>query len=207
MQVTEVTQLQYFLVTGTNPSIFFSGDNTCPRTYRVIDGTELCPNNPVDLVSWRSAQAFIEELNEASEDYVYRLPTEAEWEYAARAGTTTAYSFGDDPAQLTQHGWYDRNSNVHTHEVASLQPNQNGLYDMYGNVWEWVQDKYGDYPAGFVVDPAGPATGEFRVIRGGSWLSREPQWLRSAQREKYEDNGGPSNRNDHLGFRLARVPK
>lgn len=207
MQATEVTQLQYFFVTGTNPSFFFSEEYSCPRTHRVIDGIELCPQHPVELVSWVSTQEFIDELNAASNNYLYRLPTEAEWEYAARAGTNTMYFYGDDPAQLTQYGWYDPNSNGRTHEVASLRPNPNGLYDMYGSVWEWLQDKYGNYPAGYTIDPTGPTTGEYRVIRGGSWGIRDPLLLRSAQREQFQYDRGAGNRTTRIGFRLVRVPR
>jgi formylglycine-generating enzyme required for sulfatase activity/uncharacterized caspase-like protein len=159
----EVTQGQWLVVMGTNLSKF-AGD----------------PNLPVESVSWDDVQEFIRRLNNQAGGTTYRLPTEAEWEYAARAGTTTRWSFGDDANQLGRYAWYEGNAGRRTHPVVQLQPNAWGLYDMYGNVWEWVQDWYGKYASDAAVDPAGPSTGSSRVIRGGCWL-----WLnqcRSASR-------------------------
>ena len=132
---------------------------------------------------------------------MYRLPTEAEWEYAVRAGTRTAYSFGDDASQLGVHAWYGANSDSKTHPVGQKQPNGWGLFDMHGNVWEWVADWYGDYPHGAVTDPRGPRSGALRVYRGGSWLNGA-RYCRAANRY----GGSPGLRNYLLGFRLARTP-
>ena len=117
----------------------------------------------MERVSWEDAQGFIEELNRREGANVYRLPTEAEWEYAVRAGTQTAYHFGTAANRLGQYGWYEGNSNNRTHPVGGKRPNAWGLYDLHGNVWEWVQDWYGAYPRGLVTDPRGPSSGADRV--------------------------------------------
>ena len=148
----EVTQAQWQEVMGTNPS-HFKGD----------------PNRPVERVSWKMVQEFISKLNAREGHNLYRLPTEAEWEYAARAGSTTKYYFGDEDALLEQYAWYNKNDKGTTHPVGELKPNVWGLYDMMGNVWEWVQDWRGPYAAGQQVDPQGPATGNARGYRGGGW--------------------------------------
>ncbi|OFZ78482.1 MAG: hypothetical protein A2583_10830, partial [Bdellovibrionales bacterium RIFOXYD1_FULL_53_11] len=152
LQTTEVTQAQWEAVMGVNPSNFKGADR------------------PVEKVSWNDAQAFIEKLNAQNDGYRYRLPTEAEWEYAARAGTKTAYSFGDNASLLGEYAWYDGNSGNETHAVASKKPNAWGLYDMHGNVWELVEDYYtASLGTSSVTDPKGPSSGDYRVIRGGSW--------------------------------------
>jgi formylglycine-generating enzyme required for sulfatase activity len=186
MGTCEVTQAQWKAIMGDNPSSFKGDDN-----------------RPVEEVSWEDAQQFIQKLNEREGVTRYRLPTEAEWEYAARAGTTTRYSFGNDVSLLATYGWYYDNSGVRfiffggsTKSVGQLRPNPWGLYDMHGNVREWVQDWYGPYSAAPVTDPSGPATGAHRVIRGGSW-GVTARYARSAAR------GGspPGLRRGHLGFR------
>ncbi|MBS1794308.1 MAG: formylglycine-generating enzyme family protein [Acidobacteria bacterium] len=184
----EVTQAQWKAVMGSNPSIF-KGDNL-----------------PVENVSWDDAQEFIKKLNAKGEG-TYRLPTEAEWEYAARAGTTTAFSFGDslssEQANFDGNYPYGTASKgkylAKTTPVGSYAPNGWGLYDMHGNVWEWCADWYGDYPDGSVADPTGPGSGSNRVNRGGSWRSHG-RGLRSAYRYGYV----PSDRYYILGFRLVR---
>ncbi len=140
----------------------------------------------------------------------YRLPTEAEWEYAARAGSTTAFPNGgitmtdnscDYDPNLDAIGWYCGNSDRETHPVAQKQANAWGLFDMSGNIREWIQDWYGDYPIGSVTDPTGPSTGSSRVLRGGSW--NDHAWIcRSAYRYWIS----PDNRIFSLGFRLASSP-
>ncbi len=193
MQVTPVTQLQWLMVMGKNPSNFKDGGE-------VLKGVALNSNHPVERVSWYDAQEFIKRLNMLDSRYEYRLPTEAEWEASVRAGTDTAYSFGNDAADLSQYGWHSANSGKQTHEVAGLKPNSAGLYDMHGNIWEWVQDAYVSTPPGG-FDPL-VASGSSRVIRGGSWFS-DSQGLRSAQR----GHADPDAHRLNLGLRLLRTSK
>ncbi|ACF47380.1 protein of unknown function DUF323 (plasmid) [Prosthecochloris aestuarii DSM 271] len=164
-------------------------------------------NAAVTHVSWNDAQAFIRWLNQKEGGSAYRLPTEAEWEYAARAGTTTRYSWGNSESQAGEYAWYDKNAydvgRSYAHGVGIKMPNPWGLYDMHGNVWEWVQDWYGEnyYRNSPMNDPKGPSSGRYRVNRGGGWdyVARN---LRSANR----GNNSPGSRDDVLGFRLVRQP-
>jgi formylglycine-generating enzyme required for sulfatase activity len=151
--VTEITQEQYQQVTGTNPSHF--------------KGADL----PVDSVSWEDATRFCKMLSDKT-GKVVRIPTEAEWEYACRAGSTTRYFHGDDPdsEELADHAWYEVNAGRKTHPVGLKKPNAWGLCDMGGNLWEWCQDFYaGPYEDKSVTDPKGPAAGGIRILRGGCW--------------------------------------
>ncbi len=199
MQSTEVTQLQWFEVMRENLSRFKS-EKYCKGEHREIERVELCLNNPVENVSWNEVQNFIRELNRQIDDgYTYRLPTEAEWEYAARAETTTVYSFGDNSEDLRAHGWYWENSNRRTHKVGQKSANAWGLHDVHGNVWEWVEDAYAsDLPGG--TDPL-QSSGRDRVVRGGGW-SNGAQGLRSADRSSIN----PGDRGYFIGFRLLRTP-
>ena len=155
---------------------------------------------PVENVSWDDALAFVAKLN-AKTGKRYRLPTESEWEYAAQAGSTADYLFGDDAAQLPQYAWYIVNARDKTHPVGEKLPNKFGLHDMNGNVWEWVQDCYTESYAGAPADgSAAPDKPDCdRVVRGGSWESN-PDFLRSAFRGRVR----PSHKVLNLGFRLAR---
>ncbi len=203
MQATEVTQLQWFKVMGENPSHFKSEEH-CEDEHWVITNSkgthELCRNHPVERVSWNEVQDFIRELNRKKNDgYIYRLPTEAEWEYAARAGTMTAYSFGSKSSNLSNYGWYWENSNGTTHKVGQKRSNLWGLYDVHGNVWEWVQDYFvHDLPGG--TDPL-QSSGRYRIVRGGNW-GIFAKYLRSAGRFV----GDSGDRSSGVGFRLVRVP-
>ncbi|MDS4030172.1 MAG: formylglycine-generating enzyme family protein [Candidatus Contendobacter sp.] len=189
---TACTQALWQAVMGQNPSRF-KGER-----------------RPVESVSWNEVQDFIERLNDAVPGLEARLPTEAEWEYACRAGTTTPFSFGEDitPEQVNYDGNFPYRGSKkgryrqETVEVASLPANPWGLYEMHGNVWEWCQDWYGAYRAELVVDPTGPATGGGRVLRGGSWFD-VGGLARSASRYLNE----PGDRNDSIGFRLALGPE
>ena len=178
----EVTQAQWLEVMGTNPS-HFKGDL----------------NRPVERVSWYMVQDFIRRLNGREGHNKYRLPTEAEWEYAMRAGSTTRYSFGDNESFLEQFAWYNKNDGGKTHPVGQLKPNAWGLYDMHGNVWEWVHDWRGPYLLGTVIDPQGPATGNAKGYRGGGWGYGAGR-CRSADRS-YD---APHYVYGTHGFRLAR---
>ena len=174
----EVTQDEWQAVTGSNPSRF-SGCGRCP----------------VEQVSWEDVQAFIGTLNTQAGRAVYRLPTEAEWEYAARAGTT-----GDRYGNLDAIAWYRENSGRRTRPVGQKAPNAWGLHDMLGNVEEWVGDWHGAYSGGAVTDPRGPGSGSGRMLRGGSWYD-SPGYVRAPIRNVVD----PGNRYDYLGFRLLKT--
>lgn len=158
---------------------------------------------PVESVSWNDAQEFVKKLNKKEGSKKYRLPSEAEWEYAARAGTTTRYSFGDDESKLGDYAWYDANSSDMTHEVGQKKPNLLGLYDMHGNVWEWVQDEWHEGYYGTPFDGDSWEFGEIgssRVIRGGSWMDSADR-CRSA----FRGRDAPGTIYDLLGFRLVKI--
>ena len=160
------------------------------------------PNRPVDSVSWQDAAEYLEKLNAAEGGPQYRMPTEAEWEYACRAGTTTVFSFGDDDQGLALYAWYRDNSGFQTQEVGLKQPNAWGLYDMHGNVWEWCLDWYDEqyYAVSPRCDPQGPPEGTSRVLRGGSW-DNGPDGLHAAGRNRFR----PAFRSSSFGFRCART--
>jgi formylglycine-generating enzyme required for sulfatase activity len=185
MGATEVTQMQWSTVMGGNPSHFASCGDSCP----------------VENVSWRNVQRFITKLNQKT-GQKYRLPSEAEWEYAARAGTTTRWSFGDDQSKLRNYARYAANSVNKTQEVALNLPNPFGLYDMYGNVWEWTQDCWHENYAGAPGDGSAWTVGScvFRVIRGGGWIN-PPSEVRSSTRNGFDSS---SNGDFLTGFRLTR---
>jgi len=174
-----VTQEQYQAVTGATPSQFKGKDN------------------PVERVSWDDAQAFCKKLTEQTKQNV-RLPTEAEWEYACRAGTTTAYHSGDSEADLARVAWYYRNSNSTTHPVGQKEANTFGLYDMHGNIGQWCQDYWDEnyYSISPEENPQGPDQGAVRLLRGGSWYHKF-LGCRSAYRHMLN----PGNRNG-IGFRV-----
>ncbi|MCP4136430.1 MAG: formylglycine-generating enzyme family protein, partial [bacterium] len=209
-----VTQGQWKAIMGENPSYFKNCGNECP----------------VETVSWEDVQKFIERLNQIKGAGTYRLPTEAEWEYACRAGTTTALYSGSieilgnrNAPALDPIAWYGGNSGVKykggwdssgwsekqyendrsgTHPVGKKNPNAWGLYDMLGNVWEWCQDWYGEeYPSGSVIDPEGQSTGSYRVLRGGSW-NYAARNVRCANRGWYS----PDDRGGDAGFRVVYSP-
>jgi formylglycine-generating enzyme required for sulfatase activity len=179
--VYEVTQGEWMnVMDGANPSNF--------------KGETL----PVESVSWDDATSFVRKLNQKEGTDKYRLPTEAEWEYAARAGTTSAYFFGDDEGSLGTYAWFGDNSGSGTRPVGEKSPNPWGLYDIYGNVWEWVQDFFGVYTDAAATDPKGPSEGTSRVDRGCGW-SASTVYCRSAFRNDYD----PAIRRDFLGLRVA----
>jgi len=192
---TAVTQLQYYLVTGSNPSRYIDANSS---DYMDVNGVKLSANRPVEQVSWNDAQKFILMLNEQDPEYIYRLPTEAEWEYAAKAGTTTAYSFGNQEQDLDKYAVYNASQ---TAQVASKKPNPFDLYDMHGNVYQWCKDGYCRAPKGN-EDPTGDDSSSSRVLRGGSW-NNDARYLLSAHRAA----GGLESRSSSVGFRLVRTPK
>ncbi len=189
----EVTKGQWEAVMGTTP---WAG-----RSYVIDD-----PDSPAVYVSWHDAREFIEEFKKR-EQGTFRLPTEAEWEYACRAGASTRFYWGDDPeyAAIGTYAWYAGNtwqaSEKYAHVVGQKLPNSWGLYDMSGNVWEWCADRWGDYPADPVTDPLGPQTGSYRVLRGGGWYYNARN-CRCANRFRYY----PDHTNNNHGFRVALAP-
>ena len=188
--VHEVTQGQWQAVMGTTP---WKGKSS------VKEGDDY----PATYVNWQDAVEFCRKLSE-EEGLEYRLPTEAEWEYACRAGTTTAYSFGDDASEMGEYAWYKENATVvgqkYAHTVGQKKPNPWGLYDMHGNVWEWCEDWYGVYHADAATDPTGPSTGSLRVSRGGSW-----SYVAGLCRSAIRPWDLPSDRSRY-GFRVALSP-
>jgi formylglycine-generating enzyme required for sulfatase activity len=181
MGIYEVTQEQYQKVMGNNPSHFKGDDNL-----------------PVEQISWNEAVEFCKKLSQ-KEGKTYRLPTEAEWEYACRAGTTTAYSFGASDSQLGEYAWY---KGIQSHPVGALKPNAWGLYDMLGNVLEWCQDWYASdwYSKGSAENPLNESYGnkEGRVLRGGCW-AHDPTLCRVSSR----DGGSPDYQFGFIGFRIV----
>ena len=177
---TQVTQELWQAVMGSNPS-YFKGDN----------------QRPVEKVSWDDCQEFIEKLNQLT-GKSFRLPTEAEWEYAARGGSKSKgykYSGSNDADAVA---WWDNNSGSKTHPVAQKQSNELGLYDMSGNVWEWCADWYGNYSSNSQTNPTGPSTGSSRVLRGGGW-----GFIAGLMRVSYRSFSTPGNRFNYYGLRLA----
>lgn len=189
LQTTPVTQGQWVGLMGNNPSAFIKHDDDCP----------------VEQVSWFDCQEFIKAINALGEG-TYRLPTEAEWEYACRAGSTAPFALGDISSLFCDHdpilgisAWYCGNSDRATHPVAQKSPNTWHIYDMHGNVCEWCQDWYGEYSSTSETDPVGPKSGQKRVIRGGSWFSSAKN-CRSASRFSWAPQSG----SHFIGFRLVR---
>ena len=188
----EVTQAQFLKLMGNNPS-HFQGD-------QIDDGDS--SNHPVDRVSWEDAVEFCKRLSVLPEEKaagrVYRLPTEAEWEYACRAGSNAPFSFGG--LELSDdYGWFASNCQGKSHPVGKKDPNAWGLYDIHGNVMEWCSDWAGDYPEGAVSDPIGPKEGSSRMIRGGAWLT-DAMYCKSGNRAFHFP---PDTRSDYVGFRVA----
>ena len=193
VQTTEVTQKQYKAVMGALPLYIRKCSEECP----------------VERLSWEDAQTFISKLNKLEGVDYYRLPTEAEWEYAARAGSITAFANGEissvacggDPT-LSEIGWYCGDSKSYPHHpVAQKTPNSWGIYDMHGSVWEWCTDWFSSYPQGSVTDPSGPSDGKERVVRGGG-LADTARSCRSANRYSLR----PDIMFDNIGLRLVRSP-
>ncbi|MBI5690331.1 MAG: SUMF1/EgtB/PvdO family nonheme iron enzyme [Verrucomicrobia bacterium] len=184
----EVTQAQWLAVMKANPATF--------QDYATSEA------HPVEGVSWLDVQEFVARLNTRGLGR-FRLPTEAEWEYAARAGSADRFPWGEDRnfGALAQHAWFYPRAEGRSHPVGGKQPNPWGLHDLFGGVWEWCADWYAPYPSGPAVDPQGPAEGTDRCIRGGSWFN-EPEALRSANRHRHP----PESRQTNLGLRLVWEP-
>lgn len=188
---TEVTQEEWRKVMGSKPPWDIND---------VIEG----PKFPASIVSWEDAVEFCRRLS-AKEGRHYRLPSEAEWEYACRAGTKTVYSFGDDAASLSEHAWYGllinnkNKSESHAHKVGAKEANPWGLYDMHGNLWEWCSDYYSPYyyDNSPTADPKGPEKGKYYVQRGGSWVDNAEEC------KSYSRTGRLPEGSDDAGFRVV----
>ncbi len=180
----EITQAEWIAIMGSNPSS--------------AQGDRL----PVENVSWEDAQEFARRLSKRTGKR-YRLPTEAEWEYAARGGSTQTFPFGDDPAELPRHAWFRGNADAHSHPVGSREPNAFGLYDMLGNVWERTEDCWRPHYEDAPTDGSARTDGDcdLRVVRGGSWVNL-PQFLRPAARFRYST----TSRYEFVGLRIVREP-
>lgn len=185
----EVTQRQFEVIMGYNPSVF--------------DDFEGSANHPVENLSWEEANLFIEKLN-ALNIGMFRLPTEAEWEYACRAGTQSAYYWGEEMKSNgeSEYAWANSRSFAMTHPVGTKKANEWGLHDMAGNVWEWCSDWYGNYHDGAKIDPMGPKNGKNKVFRGGSWYDFHPSH-RCANRHRHGIDKGYS----AIGLRLVMETK
>jgi len=185
MAAHEVTQAQWQAVMGFNPSQY------------------LDPRRPVENVTWLETQTFLEALNRIEDTNKYRLPSEAEWEYAARAGSKGRYFFGDDVGQLRRYAWFDAADRIGTQAVGKSLPNSWGLYDMYGNVWEWVQDCWHDDYRAAPSDSRvwGGGDCSLRVLRGGGWAN-QADYLGSTVRGSYEARAEANNN----GFRVVLSP-
>jgi formylglycine-generating enzyme required for sulfatase activity len=191
----EVTQLQWQSQMGNNPSFFDNASTQVPESQ--------VPNRPVEIVSWTEIQGYLSATG-------FRLPTEAEWEYACRAGTQTPFHSGpgfpngtNDDSLVSQVAWYAPNSGGQTRPVGVKAANAFGFHDMLGNVWEWVNDWYGGYSADAQANPTGPVSASKCVIRGGSWVAIEGSLF---VRSSYRNSLTPGSRNANIGFRVARTP-
>ena len=197
----EVTQDEYEKLTGKRPSAYRGSQKSFGQVGERFRGAK----NPVNQISWEDAISFCKKLSDLPEEKTagreYRLPTEAEWEYACRAGSKTAYSFGDSVKELPEYAWFGDDSEG-THPVGQKKPNKWGLYDMHGNVFEFCQDWFdngnGDYPSVLATDPQGPSTGSTRIDRGGCWRCDAAD-CRSARRV----SAASTFLNEYYGFRVA----
>lgn len=185
IQTTEVTQGQWRDIMGYNPSHFSRCGSDCP----------------VENVYWGDVMEFIGRLNKREGTDKYRLPTEAEWEFACRAGSMEMWCFGNDSSKLYDYAWIKDNSEDSIHPVAQLNPNAWGLYDMHGNVSEWCSDWSGPYPDRDVTDPKGPFSGKFRVARGGNWF-----FAARSSRSADRNQNLPGDRCEYVGFRVVKSP-
>ncbi len=187
----EVTQHEYATITGRNPSHYVGDSNRPVEKVTFFDASNYC--------------AKVTQLERAAgrlpSDLEYRLPTEAEWEYACRAGATNLFNFGDDKEVADQYAWTAENCEATTHPVGQKKPNAWGLYDTHGNVWEWCLDWFEPYPAKAVTDPAGPATSKYKVFKGGGW-NQDVDYARASSRFMMSASNGIH----FVGFRLLLGP-
>jgi formylglycine-generating enzyme required for sulfatase activity len=187
----EVTQGEFATVTGRNPSHFTGDSNRPVEKVTFFDASNYCA-----AVSLRERKA-----GRLPDGYEYRLPSEAEWEFACRAGSTNRFAFGDETALADQYAWTAENCDAATHAVGQKRPNSWGVFDMHGNVWEWCSDWFEPYPAMPLTDPVGPVASKFKVFKGGGW-NQDADYARASSRFMMS----PSNGIHFVGFRLALGP-
>jgi len=187
----EVTQGEFAAVTARNPSHFTGDSNRPVEKITFFDASNYCAT-----VTLRERKA-----GRLPASYEYRLPTEAEWEYACRAGSTNLFGFGDDASVSDQYAWTAENCDATTHPVGLKRPNAWGLYDTHGNVWEWCSDWFEPYPGAPLTDPVGPATSKYKLFKGGGW-NQDVEYARASSRFMMS----PSNGIHFVGFRLALGP-
>jgi formylglycine-generating enzyme required for sulfatase activity len=187
----EVTQGEFMAVLGQNPSHFTGNSNRPVEKITFFDASNYCATLTLRERKARRLPA----------GYEYRLPTEAEWEYAGRAGSTNLFAFGDDASIADQYAWTAENCDAGTHPVGLKRPNAWGLYDVHGNVWEWCSDWFAPYPAAPLNDPLGPASSKYKVFKGGGW-NQDVEYARASSRFMMS----PSNGIHFVGFRVALGP-
>ncbi len=184
----EVTQAEFASVTGRNPSHFGGDSNRPVEKVTFLDASNYCA-----AITARERKA-----GRLPEEYEYRLPSEAEWEYACRAGSTNLFAFGNDAAVADEYAWTAENCEATTHPVGQKKANAWGLFDMHGNVWEWVADWFEPYPAMALSDPVGPVTSKYKVFKGGGW-NQDVEYARASSRFMM----GPASGIHFVGFRVA----
>ncbi len=194
----ETSQAEWNWVMGYNPS-FFRTKNYCPKDYTIVNGESLCPNNPVENVSWPEVEFFIKKINGLDKKFSYRLPTEAEWEYASLDNRLKQVWDAENCGDLCRYAWFFRNSDLQTHRKGSRKSGARGVYDMYGNVFEWTSDYFSEFDGSTQIDPVIKKISPWRIIKGGGWYTAFKA-MHSSFRCRYEEKYKYS----RIGFRLIR---
>ncbi len=197
----EITQADWMKVMGYNPS-YFNSDAFCADDFVIINGEKLCPKNPVESISVSEIMIFLDRLNSMDSNYQYRLPTEAQWEYASLDSSIKQVLDEDNCGDLCKHSWFYRNSEQRTHRVGTLKISSNGLYDMFGNVFEFTNDYFSQFDHSTQTDPIGGSTRPWKIIKGGGWNTAFKA-LHSSYRSYFHEDYKSS----RIGFRVLRIKK